>query len=483
MERIEWAVGGKYSLSGGAGKYYGLCTNSNSVSIELCDCCIDTNHEQMLSVKYMVKHKYVKKLASGLWLLLPHPTGIDFVRSMEKNYRYTTLAPFHFIPAKPFQDIQAQENNHQQYRCIPGCNKQAVLINEIVEEAVNIVKQKKDENSLMQLGMALHTYADTYAHCGFSGLEGWENKAVIKKVHNYNKCKEEIPIPERWLFCTLPSIGHGNAETAPDLCACKIDLKVQQDKQDTELFGHITRDNRQWFIQCAKEILNILCDCLCARHWKDIRWNDFSSKLLEAMQEPAANEGKKDILKTKWSRYFPEIEYSYEKNKHFFYKEDTICQELQNCIIKHVTDAFFTFNILSYKRAEQTAGTNKLLKEHCVMLEESANKLLYPVNENCPEDIPATNTNQIESKVQPDTWHPKTGLGTIIYTAGFEYYPRLDIICSTYNNAQRMAGYCKAYDNTAMAILAVIDCEQVYFHYGGKEWMLELWKGQYGIET
>ena len=43
----------------------------------------------------------------------------------------------------------------------------------------------------MQLGMALHTYADTYAHCGFSGLEGWENKAVIKKVHNYNKCKEE----------------------------------------------------------------------------------------------------------------------------------------------------------------------------------------------------------------------------------------------------------------------------------------------------
>lgn len=56
MEHTAWAVGGKYSLSGGAGKYYGLCTNSNSVSIELCDCCIDTNHEQMLSVKYMVKH-------------------------------------------------------------------------------------------------------------------------------------------------------------------------------------------------------------------------------------------------------------------------------------------------------------------------------------------------------------------------------------------------------------------------------------------
>ena len=32
-----WAVGGFYSKSNGAGSYYQKCTNSNSVSIELCD--------------------------------------------------------------------------------------------------------------------------------------------------------------------------------------------------------------------------------------------------------------------------------------------------------------------------------------------------------------------------------------------------------------------------------------------------------------
>ena len=35
LNRIAWAVGGKYNISNGAGKYYGKCTNANSVSIEL----------------------------------------------------------------------------------------------------------------------------------------------------------------------------------------------------------------------------------------------------------------------------------------------------------------------------------------------------------------------------------------------------------------------------------------------------------------
>jgi len=30
---------------------------------------------------------------------------------------------------------------------------------------------------------------------------------------------------------------------------------------------------------------------------------------------------------------------------------------------------------------------------------------------------------------------------------------------------------------------AVIDCEPIFFDYAGKTWMIELWKGQYGLET
>lgn len=37
MNRVAWSVGGIYTQDNGAGKYYGKCTNQNSVSIELCD--------------------------------------------------------------------------------------------------------------------------------------------------------------------------------------------------------------------------------------------------------------------------------------------------------------------------------------------------------------------------------------------------------------------------------------------------------------
>lgn len=70
MNCIAWAVGGKYSLSNGAGTYYGKCTNSNSVSIELCDCCQETNWEQMRAVKQLVA--YIQKKCPNAKTIIRH---------------------------------------------------------------------------------------------------------------------------------------------------------------------------------------------------------------------------------------------------------------------------------------------------------------------------------------------------------------------------------------------------------------------------
>lgn len=57
MNRIAWAVGGNiYSTMQGAATYYGKCTNSNSISIELCDCSQDTNWSQILAVRSLVAY-------------------------------------------------------------------------------------------------------------------------------------------------------------------------------------------------------------------------------------------------------------------------------------------------------------------------------------------------------------------------------------------------------------------------------------------
>lgn len=64
---------------------------------------------------------------------------------------------------------------------------------------------------------------------------------------------------------------------------------------------------------------------------------------------------------------------------------------------------------------------------------------------------------------------------------GFTYLPNEDIMTSTLDAWQKAFGYCSLYDNSAFRFHMIIDCEPVYFDYNGRTWMIEFWKGQYGI--
>ncbi len=66
---------------------------------------------------------------------------------------------------------------------------------------------------------------------------------------------------------------------------------------------------------------------------------------------------------------------------------------------------------------------------------------------------------------------------------GFAYYPGQDYFYSIMNGWQSEVGYCQAYDEGSAALSMIIDCEPIYFKYGGKKWLIELWKGQYGMTT
>ena len=85
------------------------------------------------------------------------------------------------------------------------------------------------------------------------------------------------------------------------------------------------------------------------------------------------------------------------------------------------------------------------------------------------------------------SWIPTSTLANIVYTAGFLYDPTQNIIYSKMYPLQRKFGYCQLYDDSAagvpIGLSSIIDCEPIYFTYNNKEWMIELWKGQYGLET
>jgi hypothetical protein len=66
---------------------------------------------------------------------------------------------------------------------------------------------------------------------------------------------------------------------------------------------------------------------------------------------------------------------------------------------------------------------------------------------------------------------------------GFTYEPNQDIFYSLMNPWQRELGYCRLYDEASAALSMIIDCEPIRFEYNGRKWMIEFWKGQYGMNT
>ncbi|NLO08502.1 MAG: DUF4474 domain-containing protein, partial [Clostridiales bacterium] len=66
---------------------------------------------------------------------------------------------------------------------------------------------------------------------------------------------------------------------------------------------------------------------------------------------------------------------------------------------------------------------------------------------------------------------------------GFAYDYTQDMFYSLMNGWQRSFGYFRLYDEASATFSMIIDCEPIYFNYRGMKWMIEFWKGQYGMTT
>lgn len=76
-----------------------------------------------------------------------------------------------------------------------------------------------------------------------------------------------------------------------------------------------------------------------------------------------------------------------------------------------------------------------------------------------------------------------TQLAELITPLGYCYDPAQDAFSTTLHPWQRAFGYGTIYDKMAPHFQMVFDCLPVYFDYNGQTWLIELWKGQYGINV
>lgn len=71
----------------------------------------------------------------------------------------------------------------------------------------------------------------------------------------------------------------------------------------------------------------------------------------------------------------------------------------------------------------------------------------------------------------------------LVELSGFAYDPEQNIYYALHNAWQRNFGYCGLYDEAAPRFNQILNCEPIRFKYKRKNWLIELWKGQYGIST
>lgn len=74
-------------------------------------------------------------------------------------------------------------------------------------------------------------------------------------------------------------------------------------------------------------------------------------------------------------------------------------------------------------------------------------------------------------------------LNELVYPFGYDFHCDCGFFSTTVDAPQRQAGYASLYDYMAPRFQMVFDALPVYFDYRGRTWLIEFWKGQYGINT
>lgn len=139
------------------------------------------------------------------------------LHNLDNTENHLVWLPFHFLPGN--EGKAWNENPDSSFVDKVICKPNSLIAQEMVRAA--ILDQNKP-NSLHRLGVAMHVYADTWAHQGFAGILNdvnkvddakdtggsgvFDNKSLSLSDRFFNLFKKEVP-----------PLGHGRANVLPDM--------------------------------------------------------------------------------------------------------------------------------------------------------------------------------------------------------------------------------------------------------------------------
>jgi hypothetical protein len=165
--------------------------------------------------------------------------GLESLHSLTWDAQKRVWIPFHFLPPAPFDP---EGGDWFSFVTAPDSGFAQLLLAEATAEPL-----AHHERRLCRIGIALHTYADTWSHQNFSGRESREENDV-EAIHLYDRETgdwQHLKIGNL-ILDALPFIGHGEAGYFPDLAYQRWKCELGQPPAPVE------RDNAKLFLGAAE---------------------------------------------------------------------------------------------------------------------------------------------------------------------------------------------------------------------------------------
>lgn len=270
---------------------------------------------------------FQKFFGPGNYCVTPLHTGIPTfsISPVTEVFQKKTITPFHFIPVTHIEtimsDITAKKVDRTSLRCV-ACREidRTSLIGLALQRTLQkCIRNPEKKRDLVELGMLLHVYADTFSHEGFSGQQGWENHAKISSV----VCDgSEVPVSASDFYYILPSVGHANVGHLPDVGAFIFTYQRKKGSESDNYSDPCKRDNRHTFMECAQRIFKILY-AVGKEHPSEAEADRIFNKngseigagILKAYRNRTSDDDEVctyDGLVNIWSTLFPQIKYYYD---------------------------------------------------------------------------------------------------------------------------------------------------------------------------
>jgi len=225
--------------------------------------------------------------------------GLQRIKAFSEDIQQKVYISFHFIP-------EIKENSVN-FLTQPKNNLSTELIQNAIDEIVGKTGEERIQK-LIKLGIAIHSYADTWSHQNFSG----RHSSTENDIENI-----EILQGTEWVsisrikdieLSAMPDIGHAEAHNFPDLSHLKWRYSKSSNK------NLIIRDNTLLCMQAANNIFEVFKKITNSNQ----NWSYFDYLFLQCFNK------KTEVLEEKYANFvnkFSDVSFNYDENK---WKKDAL---------------------------------------------------------------------------------------------------------------------------------------------------------------